>query len=95
MEPISSALYQIYRNTPFHDEWLTACLEGAWRGLMGDKIADFSRPVAVRDTELVVEVSDASWCEVLKDMKAELLRRVQTASRCEIRKMTFVLKVAS
>jgi len=95
MEPISSALYQIYRDTPFRDEWLTACLEGAWRGLMGDKIADFSRPLAVRDAELIVEVSEASWCAVLTDMRAELLRRVRTASQSEIQKMTFVLKEAS
>jgi hypothetical protein len=90
MESISSVLFSLYRDTPFREEWLLACLAGAWHGLLGGRIANVSRPQALCRDELVVVVTDAAWLPVLSDMQAEFLRRIQGVTAGEVRRLKLV-----
>ncbi|MBZ5498119.1 MAG: DUF721 domain-containing protein [Acidobacteriia bacterium] len=94
MESISTTLFSLYRGTPFQDEWLVACLDGAWRGLLGEGVANFCRPLAVRGEELVVEVLDAAWLPTLAGMKQELLQRIRAATGSTVQRLSFVVKEA-
>jgi len=77
MESLAKTLITLYRGTPFHDAWMVAFLGGAWSGLLGDKLAQVCRPVAMRHKELTIEVLDPGWLDTLRDMKPELLRRIR------------------
>lgn len=94
MESISTTLFSLYRGTPFHDEWMIACLNGAWRGLLGESVANACRPLALQRAELVVEVLDEAWLPVLASMKPELLERICAAAGRDVRQLSFVLKQA-
>ncbi len=87
MESISNTIYSLYRGTPFHSEWIVACLDGAWQGVLGDRIASTCRPRVLRGSELVVEVSDKAWFAVLTGMKQELLERIRQATGSEVRQL--------
>ena len=90
MEPLSAVLFSLYQGTPLHEDWLVACLQGAWPGLLGEAIANACRPVRVKGRELTVEVADAAWLPALTGMKAELLERIRAAAGKEIQRLTFV-----
>lgn len=92
MESVSDTIYSLYRNTPFHCEWVVSCLDGAWHGLLGDRIAGASRPVALRNSELVVEVIDKTWFAVLSGMTQELLERIRKATGGEVRHIKFKMQ---
>ena len=95
MESLSNLLFSLYRDTPLHEEWMTACLQGAWPVLLGKKLANVCRPLSMRRLELVVEVSDAAWLPVLSSMKSELLERIRSAAGDEVQLISFVLKEAA
>ena len=92
MESIATTLFSLYRGTPFRDEWMIACLSGAWTGLLGERIAVACRPVEMRGPELVVEVADAAWLPALSSMKSEMLERIRAAAGNEVRQMSFVVR---
>jgi hypothetical protein len=92
MESISTVLFSLYRGTSIHEEWLVACLSGAWQGLLGERLASACRPLEVRQDELVVEVLDAAWLPAIAGMTQDLLLRIQTASGNEIRQLSIVLR---
>jgi hypothetical protein len=56
MEPISSILFTLFRNRPGRSDWIVACLEGAWQGLVGASLSRVCRPCRFRDFALVIEV---------------------------------------
>ncbi len=89
MESVSNTIYTLYRGTPFHCEWIVACLDGAWNGVLGDRIANTCRPVALRNSDLVVEVMEKAWFPVLSGMKQELLQRIHHATGGEVRQLIF------
>jgi hypothetical protein len=95
MESLSNLLYSLYRGTPYHDDWLIACLSGAWQGLLGDKVAQVSRPLKMRSLELIVEVDDAAWLATLSSMSRDLLGRIRSATRGEVQRLSFVPKKTS
>lgn len=92
MESLSNLLFSLYRGTPLHEEWMIACLQGAWRGLLGEKLASVCQPLSMRRLELVVEVSDAAWLAALSGMKPELLERIRSATGDEVQLISLVLK---
>jgi hypothetical protein len=92
MEPVSATLFSLYRDTPQHSEWVVACLDGAWQGLLGEKIGTACRPRDLRREELVIEVFEEAWLPVLSDMKTELLSRIRSTTSGEIRRLSFVLR---
>ena len=92
MEPLSTVLFSLYRGTPSREDWLIACLQGAWPGLLGEAIANACRPARLKGRELTVEVADTAWMPALTGMKAELLKRIRGAGSQEIQELTFVCK---
>jgi len=95
MEPISAAVLSVFRGTGHHGPWLTACLEGAWRGLIGERAASACRPASVHNAELVIEVLDPAWLPALSSMKRELLERIRTFTGDEVRRLSLVKKESS
>jgi predicted nucleic acid-binding Zn ribbon protein len=91
MESLSSVLFSLYRGTPQHGEWVLACLQGAWSGIVGDRIARVSRPVSWNDYRLVIQVDDADWKQNLSALEGELLARVRSASGNEVRELSIKL----
>jgi hypothetical protein len=89
MEAVSSILYSLYRGTPLHPEWVVACLEGAWKGFLGEKVANMCRPRALSQTELVVEVLDKDWLPALSSMKKEISLRIRQATGGEVQSLSF------
>jgi predicted nucleic acid-binding Zn ribbon protein len=94
MESLTNILISLYRDTPSHDAWVAAFLAGAWRGLVGEKLAQVCRPVAMQRTELTVEVLDPDWLDTLQGMKPELLERLRNAAGSEVLSLSFELKKA-
>jgi predicted nucleic acid-binding Zn ribbon protein len=92
MEQISSTLLSLYSGMPQHGEWVTACLQGAWNGLVGEKVAGICRPVSIRQAELVIEVLDDAWMPALASMKRELLERIQSYAGREIRRLALIAR---
>lgn len=90
MESISITLLSLYRGTPHHGEWITACLDGAWQGLLGNRVANVCRPLALHGVELVIEVLDTAWLPTLVSMKPDLLRRIQAKTAGEVQRISFV-----
>jgi hypothetical protein len=92
MEPLSKILFSLYQGTPFHDEWMVGCLQGAWAGLLGDRIDKVCRPAAVRGRELVVEVFNADWLPILSGMKLKLLERIHSVTGDGVLQISFKLR---
>jgi len=92
MESLTKILVSLYRDTPSHDAWIAAFLAGAWNGLVGEKLAQVCRPVAMRSRELTVEVLDPDWLDTLRDMQPELLKRLRNAAGSEVLSLSFELK---
>jgi hypothetical protein len=85
MEPVSSVIYSLFRGTSRHAEWVVACLEGAWPGLLGERLAAMCRPVNLEGTRLEICVLDPAWVEPLRECSGDLLERIQQATRSEVR----------
>ncbi len=92
MQPVSSVIYSLFRGSPRHDEWVVACLEGAWTGLLGERLATACKPVRFERSSLLVEVLDEAWIEPLRSCSAELLARIRTATGGEVQCVDFRLR---
>src|SRR5687768_4716535 len=91
MESLSNVLFTLYRGTPQHAEWIVACLQGAWPGIVGDRLARVCRPVSWNDYRLVIQVEDADWKQNLRALEGELLAKVRSASGNEVRELSIKL----
>ena len=89
MEPLSRVLYSLYRNQPEHGSWVVACLEGAWAGILGEKLSKVCRPVAWDNHRLIIEIQDQEWLESLQGMKGDVLARIREATNDEVREISF------
>jgi hypothetical protein len=88
LEPVSGILFSLYRGTPQHEEWVLACLQGAWGGIVGERLALVCRPSAVKGTELIVEITDSSWMKALKGVKKDIAEKLHTATFGEVRSIS-------
>jgi hypothetical protein len=77
-------MLSLYRGKPAHGEWIVACLEGAWPKLVGDRLAEICRPVAFRNSELVIEIRDRDWETAVKSVQPELLKKLRIATSGEV-----------
>lgn len=89
MKPLFAVLLGIYRGTPRHGQWVLVCLEGAWKKLVGDKLADVCRPVRLNDSELVVEILDRDWEEAVKAVESALRQKLETATTGIVKTLSF------
>jgi predicted nucleic acid-binding Zn ribbon protein len=63
-----------------------------WDGRVGESIARVTRPLAVREATLIVEVKSSAWLMELDFMKGEILRRLNEGrEEAPIAKIVFVL----
>lgn len=56
---------------------VTSSVFGGWEELVGETIAANSRPVALRDTTLVIAVTDPAWATQLRFLERDLVTRLQ------------------
>ena len=89
MKPLGDVLFGLYRGTPQNGEWVVACLEGSWAGLLGDRLAAVCRPYCLEGGCLVIEITDRSWADALQGMATELCARIGSATRNEVRQLRF------
>ena len=90
MEPVSSILFSLYRGTPQHEEWILACLQGAWGGIVGERLAEVCRPSAIKGSELVVEITDSSWRKALKGVMQEITEKLRSATHGEVKSISLI-----
>jgi predicted nucleic acid-binding Zn ribbon protein len=89
MERISTLLFGLYRGTPRHNDWVVACLEGMWAGLLGERIAQACRPAGFRNARLTIQILNPAWTEPLREMERDLLLRIGGATGNEVRHLVF------
>ena len=68
---LRAALDQAAPKTPL------AALQGAWAGVVGERIAAVTSPVSERGGEVIVSCSDSVWAQELDLMQAQLLERLR------------------
>ncbi len=90
MESISSILYSLHRDGPTHGKWVVACLEGAWPGILGERLAKACRPRFLRGSTLHVEILDASWGQAIHSLKAQLEERLRSATSGEVKHVRLI-----
>jgi Dna[CI] antecedent, DciA len=88
MEHVAEALFGLYRGMPQHNEWVIACLEGAWPRLIGERLAEMCRPIAFKNRELVIKITDESWGNAIRDVKQDILDRLRSATSGEIQSLS-------
>jgi predicted nucleic acid-binding Zn ribbon protein len=59
--PIGDALARVRRELGTPDPGRLEEIRAAWRGIVGDALADHSRPLYVRDGVLRIVVEDPAW----------------------------------
>ena len=89
MKPLFGVLLGIYRGTPLHDNWVLACLEGAWAKLIGDRLAAVCRPVSLKKSELIVEILDQDWEEAVKGVALPLQQKLDTITTGIVKTLSF------
>jgi hypothetical protein len=89
MEAVAALIYKIFRGTPQHPEWMVACLQGAWPGLVGERLAAVCRPIAFSDGRLKIEILDDDWAQALRSIEKQLLEKIGTATGGEVSRISF------
>jgi hypothetical protein len=84
LERLFGAMMSLYRGMPAHDEWIVACLEGAWPKLVGDRLAEICRPVAFKNSQLEIEIRDRNWDVAVRSIQPELLKKLRIATSGEV-----------
>ncbi|MEX1217778.1 MAG: DUF721 domain-containing protein [Acidimicrobiales bacterium] len=78
-DPVSMAasLDRIVRHLGGPSADVTTRVFSRWPELVGEAVAGQSRPVSMRDTTLVVAVSDPAWATQLRFLEQDLISRLQ------------------
>jgi len=92
LDPVSNILFSLYRGTPQHEEWVVACLQGAWEAIVGERLAGACHPSAIKGTELIVEITDSSWMKALNGVKRNIAAKLRTATSGEVQSISFSKK---
>jgi hypothetical protein len=89
LKPLFSVLLEIYRGKPLHNDWVIACLEGAWTKLVGDRLAAVCRPVSLKDSKLIVEILDPEWEDAVKGVQSALQQKLQNVTMGIVKTLSF------
>lgn len=92
MERAFDILFSLQRGTSSHGQWVVECLRGSWSRLVGDKLAAVCRPAEVKDSILVIEVTDRAWLNTVRGMQTELLSRLSSGTGGEIKRLKILIK---
>jgi hypothetical protein len=88
MERLFGILLSLYRGTSQHGEWVIECLKGSWPRLVGDKLAEVCRPVALVGSELKIEILDDAWEGAVRSVRLELQDKLRVVTAGEVKTLT-------
>jgi hypothetical protein len=91
LEQLFNTLFSLHRGNPHHGDWVIACLQGAWPNLVGEKLAAACRPVQYSLSVLTIEIMDKSWVDAVKNLKPELLKKLQAATAGEVKTIKVIV----
>ena len=74
---VRSSLDRVMRRLGGPSADATTGIFGRWEELVGDGVAANSRPVALRDTTLVIAVTDPAWATQLRFLESQIVTRLQ------------------
>lgn len=57
-------------------ELLQGLLKSLWKEIVGDKLSQISQPTTLEDGCLTIELSDADWLPILREMKVLIRERI-------------------
>jgi hypothetical protein len=75
---IGSILESTLKNLEVDGQIKAYSLWGAWKGIVGDPIAQQAQPQAIRNQILFVTVSHPTWVQQLQFLKTMLLDKINT-----------------
>jgi predicted nucleic acid-binding Zn ribbon protein len=75
--PMRASLDRIVRHLGGASADTTTRIFNRWSQLVGDAVAAQSRPVAIKDSTLVVAVSDPAWATQLRFLERDLVERLR------------------
>ena len=76
---LKQILERVLREQDFKGDIEAYRVFSEWAEIVGQKVADHTRPVRLGDKLLYVEVDDHLWLAQLKYMKADMLRKIDRA----------------
>jgi len=76
---LSQILQKVLREQDFKGDVEAYRVFSEWQAIMGQKLAEHTRPVRLADRRLYVEVDDHVWLAQLKYMKADMLGKIDRA----------------
>ncbi len=90
---LKQILERVMREQDFKGDIEAYRVFAEWTDIVGQKVADHTRPVRLGDRLLYVEVDDHLWMAQLKYMKADMLRKIDRAIKPGLfRDLKFFLK---
>ena len=87
MEPLYRVLFSLYKDEPQYGNWVISCLQRAWPNLVGLGLSNSCRPVSLNNKVLTVETADGAWRAAIRSLEQEILKKLQTETGLEIRKI--------
>jgi len=76
---LKQILEKVLREQDFKGDIEAYRVFSEWVEIVGQKVADHTRPVRLGDKLLYVEVDDHLWLAQLKYMKTDILRKIDRA----------------
>ncbi len=76
---LNQILERVLRAQDFKGDIQAYRVFSEWPAIMGQKLAEHTRPARMAESRLYVEVDDHVWLAQLKYMKADMLRKIDRA----------------
>jgi hypothetical protein len=89
LEPLSAVLYALHKGNPNRGQWIVACLNGAWKKLVGEKLASVCRPARYENAHLLIEILDPDWDPAIKSVRHALQEKLRAATAGEVKTISF------
>ena len=87
MEQVFGVLFSLYKGKSINDEWIIACLDGAWPKLLGGKLSTVCRPASFKNSELVIDIVESGWDDAVRSVQPELLTKLTAATAGHIQRI--------
>ncbi len=84
MEHIGDSLQSYFNKTGLHKQLQNQNLLDTWYNVVGKHVGKYTRPVNIKETQLVVEVKDSSWLYHLTLLKPKIIHDFNAAVGEEI-----------
>ena len=85
MERLFRILLSLQRGTSQHPQWVVSCLQGAWSNLVGTRLAEVCRPIALAGSELKIEILDDGWVQAVRSVRPELQDKLRAVTAGEVK----------